>query len=137
ISRPYGQRAGYRPASGSGARPAGQEFAVHPRRVARDAEQSSRNPADGQAREGPRHRAQGGRQEGKSEERSAEGGARGRCETEGWKIMAEASLYSAKGEAKGKVNLPAALFEVTGSRRVLHETVVALQANQRRGTSET
>src|SRR5262249_16804583 len=54
------------------------------------------------------------------------------------KIMAlQAPLFSAAGEAKGQFDLPEAIFGGTGSRRVLQNVIVALQANQRRGTSET
>jgi large subunit ribosomal protein L4 len=49
----------------------------------------------------------------------------------------QAPLFAANGEAKGQIDLPDTLFAVGGSRRVLQETVVALQANQRRGTSST
>lgn len=49
----------------------------------------------------------------------------------------EAPLFSATGEAKGKLALPASIFGEGGSRRVLQEVIVGLQANQRRGTSAT
>lgn len=49
----------------------------------------------------------------------------------------QAAFYSATGESKGKIDLPESLFSGAGSRRVLQEAVVALQANQRRGTSST
>jgi large subunit ribosomal protein L4 len=49
----------------------------------------------------------------------------------------QAPLYSAAGEAKGQFNLPEAIFSPTGSRRVLQEVIIGLQANQRRGTSST
>lgn len=48
-----------------------------------------------------------------------------------------AKLFSATGESKGTVELPQEIFGAIGSRRILHETIVALQANQRRGTSAT
>jgi large subunit ribosomal protein L4 len=46
-------------------------------------------------------------------------------------------LFSAKGEAKGQFDMPEAFFAPEGSRRVLQEVIVAMQANQRRGTSMT
>jgi large subunit ribosomal protein L4 len=50
----------------------------------------------------------------------------------------QASSFKASGEAKGKVDLPEILFgDGVGSRRVLHDAVVAFGANQRRGTSMT
>jgi len=49
----------------------------------------------------------------------------------------QAPLFSATGESKGQFELPEALFASKGSRRVLQEVIVALQANQRRGTSST
>jgi len=49
----------------------------------------------------------------------------------------QAPLYSAAGEAKGQFDLPEAIFSVAGSRRVLQEVIVGLQANQRQGTSST
>jgi large subunit ribosomal protein L4 len=49
----------------------------------------------------------------------------------------QAPLFSATGESKGQFDLPEALFAQSGSRRVLQEVIVALQANQRRGTSST
>jgi large subunit ribosomal protein L4 len=49
----------------------------------------------------------------------------------------QAPLYSGTGEAKGQVDLPAAIFNGTGSRRVLQEVIIGLQANQRQGTSST
>ena len=49
----------------------------------------------------------------------------------------QANLFSATGEAKGKIDLPENLAGDASSRRVLHEVIVALQANQRRGTSNT
>lgn len=49
----------------------------------------------------------------------------------------QAPFYTAAGEAKGTVDLPENLFGATGSRRILHEAIIALQANRRRGTSMT
>jgi large subunit ribosomal protein L4 len=49
----------------------------------------------------------------------------------------EAAFFTASGEAKGKVELPEALFQAPGSRHVLHEAMVAYRGNLRRGTSET
>ena len=48
-----------------------------------------------------------------------------------------APLYSAVGESKGQFDLSEAIFSPVGSRRVLQEVIIALQANQRRGTSST
>ena len=49
----------------------------------------------------------------------------------------QAPLFSATGESKGQFDLPESIFAVTGSRRVLQEVIIGLQANQRRGTSMT
>src|SRR5690242_12244207 len=49
----------------------------------------------------------------------------------------QAPLFTAAGEAKGQFDLPETLFGSAGSRYVLHEVIVALQRNQRRGTSST
>jgi len=49
----------------------------------------------------------------------------------------QASFLAASGESQGKLELPEIIFGGAGSRRVLHEVVVALQANRRRGTSST
>jgi large subunit ribosomal protein L4 len=49
----------------------------------------------------------------------------------------DAPLFSTSGDAKGNVELPAALFGQEGSLRVLQEVIIAYQANQRRGTSDT
>jgi len=49
----------------------------------------------------------------------------------------QAPLFSAAGEAKGQFDLPEAIFTPVGSRRVLQQVIVGLQANQRRGTSST
>jgi large subunit ribosomal protein L4 len=49
----------------------------------------------------------------------------------------EAVFFKANGEAKGKIPLPETIFAGNGSRHTLHEIVVSLQANQRRGTSMT
>ena len=49
----------------------------------------------------------------------------------------EATLITASGEAKGKTDLPAGIFGQEVSRRVLQEVIIALQANLRRGTSDT
>src|ERR1700690_1304779 len=46
-------------------------------------------------------------------------------------------LFSATGEAKGQFDLSEAIFSAPGSRRVLQEVIIALQANQRSGTSST
>jgi large subunit ribosomal protein L4 len=49
----------------------------------------------------------------------------------------QVSLFTIAGEPKGKFELPATIFGREGSKRVLHEVLVALSANQRRGTSKT
>lgn len=49
----------------------------------------------------------------------------------------KATLFSGVGDEKGTIDLPSSVFVSDGSLRVLHEVIVALQANQRRGTSET
>ncbi len=49
----------------------------------------------------------------------------------------QAPLYSSLGEAKGQFDLSEAIFSPVGSRRVLQEVIIGLQANQRRGTSST
>jgi large subunit ribosomal protein L4 len=49
----------------------------------------------------------------------------------------QAASFSASGEAKGKVDLPEVIFGGNGSRRVLHEAIVALRRNKRSGTSST
>lgn len=49
----------------------------------------------------------------------------------------QAQLFTSTGEAKGKFELPETIFGGPGSRRVLQEVVIGLQANQRRGTSMT
>lgn len=49
----------------------------------------------------------------------------------------QAQLYTATGEAKGNFDLPESIFGGPGSRRVLQEVIIGLQANQRRGTSAT
>jgi large subunit ribosomal protein L4 len=49
----------------------------------------------------------------------------------------QAPLFSATGEAQGQFDLPESLFGATGSRRVLQEVIIGIQANQRRGTSST
>jgi large subunit ribosomal protein L4 len=46
-------------------------------------------------------------------------------------------LFSATGESKGQFDLPETIFASKGSRRVLQEVIVALQSNQRRGSSST
>src|SRR5882724_12823154 len=51
--------------------------------------------------------------------------------------MLQAPLFSASGESKGQFDLPAAIFGAPGSRRVLQQVIVGLQANQRSGTSMT
>jgi large subunit ribosomal protein L4 len=48
-----------------------------------------------------------------------------------------APLFSSTGESKGQFELPESIFAVAGSRRVLQEVIIGLQANQRRGTSMT
>ena len=47
------------------------------------------------------------------------------------------TFITTSGDSKGKVELPQGLFAQEGSRRVLQEVLIALQANQRRGTSDT
>jgi len=49
----------------------------------------------------------------------------------------QAPLFSATGESMGQFDLPDAIFSGVGSKRVLQEVIVGLQANQRRGTSMT
>jgi large subunit ribosomal protein L4 len=49
----------------------------------------------------------------------------------------QAPLFSAAGESRGQFDLPESIFSPVGSRRVLQEVIVALQANQRSGTSMT
>jgi large subunit ribosomal protein L4 len=49
----------------------------------------------------------------------------------------EAPLFSNSGESKGNVELSATLFGQEISKRVLQEVLIAYQANQRRGTSDT
>lgn len=49
----------------------------------------------------------------------------------------DASFFNKTGESQGKVALPDTLFGAPGSRYVLHEAVIALQRNRRRGTSNT
>jgi large subunit ribosomal protein L4 len=49
----------------------------------------------------------------------------------------DVTLFSATGESKGKVELPASIVKQEISMRVLQEAIVAYQANQRRGTSDT
>jgi large subunit ribosomal protein L4 len=49
----------------------------------------------------------------------------------------EATFITASGETKGKTDLPASVFGQEGSRRVLQEVIIALQANLRSGTSDT
>jgi large subunit ribosomal protein L4 len=49
----------------------------------------------------------------------------------------EANLITTSGDAQGKIELPEGLFAQSGSRRILQEVVIALQGNQRRGTSNT
>ena len=49
----------------------------------------------------------------------------------------EAPFITAAGETKGTVELPASLFSGQESRHVLYDVLVALRANQRRGTSDT
>lgn len=51
--------------------------------------------------------------------------------------MATANLYSGTGEAKGTVELPAALFEQPVHRQALYEAVRCYLANQRQGTHDT
>ena len=51
--------------------------------------------------------------------------------------MATANLFSGSGEAKGTVELPAALFEQPVHRQALYETVRNYLANQRQGTHDT
>jgi large subunit ribosomal protein L4 len=49
----------------------------------------------------------------------------------------QAPIFAVTGESKGQVELPEVIFSPVGSRRVLQEVIVALQANQRSGTSMT
>jgi large subunit ribosomal protein L4 len=49
----------------------------------------------------------------------------------------QAPLFDATGKSQGNVDLSTNIFEAGGSRYVLHEVIVALQRNQRRGTSMT
>jgi large subunit ribosomal protein L4 len=51
--------------------------------------------------------------------------------------MATANLYSSSGEAKGTVDLPAALFEQPVHEQALYEAVRSYLANQRQGTHAT
>jgi len=51
--------------------------------------------------------------------------------------MATANLFSGSGEAKGTVELPAALFEQPVHRQALYEAVRNYLANQRQGTHDT
>jgi len=51
--------------------------------------------------------------------------------------MAKANLYSGAGEAKGTVDLPAALFEQPVHKQALYEAVRNYLANQRQGTHDT
>lgn len=51
--------------------------------------------------------------------------------------MAKANLFSGSGEAKGTVDLPAALFEQPVHRQALYEAVRNYLANQRQGTHDT
>ena len=51
--------------------------------------------------------------------------------------MATANLYSGSGEAKGTVELPAALFEQPVHRQAVYEAVRNYRANQRQGTHDT
>jgi large subunit ribosomal protein L4 len=51
--------------------------------------------------------------------------------------MATAKLYSSQGEAKGSVDLPAALFAQPVHRQALYEAVRCYLANQRQGTHDT
>ena len=81
--------------------------------------------------------AEPGKKEKKKEAAKAAAPA---AKAEGGQIMAtlQAPLFSATGEAKGQFDLPESIFtDVEGSRRVLQEVIVGMQANQRRGTSST
>jgi large subunit ribosomal protein L4 len=51
--------------------------------------------------------------------------------------MATAKLYSGTGEAKGTVDLPAALFAQPVHKQALYEAVRNYLANQRQGTHDT
>jgi len=51
--------------------------------------------------------------------------------------MATAKLYSASGEKKGTVDLPASLFEQPVHKQALYEAVRNYMANQRQGTHDT
>ncbi len=48
--------------------------------------------------------------------------------------MASAKLYTSKGDSKGTVDLPAALFETPCNEHVVWEAVKCYLANQRQGT---
>jgi len=49
----------------------------------------------------------------------------------------QAPLFDAAGKSNGSVDLPETLFAVEGSRYTLHEVIIALRRNQRKGTSMT
>jgi large subunit ribosomal protein L4 len=51
--------------------------------------------------------------------------------------MASAKLYDFKGDLKGKIDLPAALFEGVVNRAVLYDAIRMYLANRRRGTAKT
>ena len=52
-------------------------------------------------------------------------------------MVVQAALFDATGQSQGQIDLPENIFGAPGSRYTLHEVVVALQGNQRRGTSST
>ncbi len=51
--------------------------------------------------------------------------------------MASAKLFNLQGDEVGTVELNDAVFDTTTSEQLVHEVVVALQANQRQGTHKT
>jgi large subunit ribosomal protein L4 len=51
--------------------------------------------------------------------------------------MASAKLYDFKGDLKGNIDLPAALFEGVVNRAVLYDAIRMYLANRRRGTAKT
>ncbi|MBI2100139.1 MAG: 50S ribosomal protein L4 [Candidatus Vogelbacteria bacterium] len=49
----------------------------------------------------------------------------------------DAKLYNQEGKEVGKVNLPERIFHVRWNGDLVHQVVVAMQANQRQGTADT